>query len=78
MKRTTVFACCLALGAAMADADRSPTAHAHLSDRENPYVTSSNRLPARAVFVPAASMEEAIDIAEKAKAAHRVEVGTVA
>ena len=43
--------------------DFSPSAYAGLPDWENPYVTSSNRLPARAVFVPAATLEEAVDIA---------------
>lgn len=43
--------------------DFSPSAYAGLPDWENPYVTSSNRLNARAVFVSAASREQARDIA---------------
>ena len=41
--------------------------YAGLPDWENLYVTSSNRLPARAVFVPASSLEEAVDIAYLSK-----------
>ena len=54
--------CALSVLTAAAE-DYSPSAYAGLPDWENPYVTSSNRLPSRAVFVPAASRGQARDIA---------------
>ena len=59
--RVPVLACA-ALGAFASVADGAAD-YSGLPDWENPYVTSSNRLPARAVFVPASSLEEAVDIA---------------
>ena len=53
-----------AVGASALAPDFSPEAYAALPAWENPYVTSSNRLPARAVVVPCESREVAVRIAE--------------
>ncbi|MBR1871515.1 MAG: hypothetical protein IJ802_06790 [Kiritimatiellae bacterium] len=55
MKITAIDICAVlaALAASCAARDFSPEAYRHLPDWENPYITSSNRLPARAAFVPA-------------------------
>ena len=52
-----------AVGASAPAPDFSPEAYAALPAWENPYVTSSNRLPARAVMVPCPTRDLALKIA---------------
>ncbi len=58
-----VFLAALAPVVVRAAPDYSPAAYAALPAWENPYVTSSNRLPARALLVPCATRDMALRIA---------------
>jgi len=58
-----MFFATILLAAVGATADFSPAAYAALPAWENPYVTSSNRLPARTVMVPCPTRDLALKIA---------------